>query len=426
MRGPGGGGSCAFGAAPRRSSGSAPRVRGRSRRGDRARPAPARGRGRHRRRRAPQPFDPARSTSNSSTAPRSARPSSASPSRCRSAAAGACSRTRRAPGASRRSPTRTRPCSRARSRFREAFAAAVLDEARLAALNEQQGALDKLAATLQGLTRGGENAGYDLLRQQSRARLHRTAVASAKARADASRALLEAWTGEAVVLPAVRLSDLAGGASTPPAASTAPAATTPAGQEHPRVASLEAGARAGALEAGGRAAPVDPGSASVRGVPRHHRRDRHDEPRDLAPAHGAVDAVRSRAGRGRAGGRRSRRGEGGSGEPQVRERRARQGFGAQAGDAGGEHRRRGSDRHGRGRRPRGEGRPALPGGRGCRSPRCSTPTAPPKKRGWRGSIWRTRSRWRAWPGCARRASLRDAALDKACGAGVARRRGRRG
>jgi cobalt-zinc-cadmium efflux system outer membrane protein len=131
--------------------------------------------------------------------------------------------------------------------FREAFAAAVLDEARLAALNEQQAALDKLAATVEGLAKGGESAGYDLLRQQSQVRIHRVAVASARARADASRALLEAWTGEAVTLPAVRLADLAGGATTPPVTpGTAATATAP---EHPRVASLEAGARASALEA---------------------------------------------------------------------------------------------------------------------------------------------------------------------------------
>jgi outer membrane protein, heavy metal efflux system len=130
--------------------------------------------------------------------------------------------------------------------FREAFAAAVLDEARLAALNEQQAALDKLAATIDGLAKGGESAGYDRLRQHSQARLHRVAVASAKARADASRALLEAWTGEAVVLPAVRLSDLAGGTTTPAAASGTAATTA---LEHPRVASLEAGARASTLEA---------------------------------------------------------------------------------------------------------------------------------------------------------------------------------
>jgi outer membrane protein, heavy metal efflux system len=129
--------------------------------------------------------------------------------------------------------------------FREAYAAAALDAARLDVLTQQQASLDALTTKIQGLARGGESAGYDLLRQATQARLHRRLVASMQARAAASRALLEAWTGEPVALAAVDPAKLAGGAQ--------PRGAAPAGLGAPaapaRVEGLEAAARASALEA---------------------------------------------------------------------------------------------------------------------------------------------------------------------------------
>lgn len=129
--------------------------------------------------------------------------------------------------------------------FREAYAAATLDAARLDVLAQHQASLDALTTKIQGLARGGESAGYDLLRQATQARLHRRLVASMQARAAASRTLLEAWTGEPVTLAAVDLAKLAGGGQprgAAPAGLGAPAAP-------PRVEGLEAAARASALEA---------------------------------------------------------------------------------------------------------------------------------------------------------------------------------
>jgi cobalt-zinc-cadmium efflux system outer membrane protein len=126
--------------------------------------------------------------------------------------------------------------------FREAFGAAVLDEARLAVVSEQQRALDALTATIQALAKSGESAGYSLLRQETQARLHRRLVESMKARAAASRATLEAWTGEEVTLPPVALADVAGG-------SQAQGSRPPSSEEHPRVASLESASQASSIEA---------------------------------------------------------------------------------------------------------------------------------------------------------------------------------
>ena len=126
--------------------------------------------------------------------------------------------------------------------FRAAYAAAAADEARLAALAGQQASLDALATTIEGLVRGGESAGYDRLRHATQARLHRRLVEAARGRAAASRALLEAWTGEEVTLPAVDLTRLAGGSRPHSAAPSAPAG-------HPQIRGLEAAARVSDLEA---------------------------------------------------------------------------------------------------------------------------------------------------------------------------------
>jgi cobalt-zinc-cadmium efflux system outer membrane protein len=85
--------------------------------------------------------------------------------------------------------------------FREAYVTAALDEARLAVLTAQQTTLDALTATIERLDRGGESAGYDLLRQRTQARLHARLAASMRARATASRALLEAAVGRDLKRP---------------------------------------------------------------------------------------------------------------------------------------------------------------------------------------------------------------------------------
>lgn len=129
--------------------------------------------------------------------------------------------------------------------FREAYAAAALDEARVAVLTARQQALDALADTIRALQKGGEAAGYDLLRQETQARLHRRLLQSMKAKAEASRALLEVWLGEEVTVAAADLSALAGGRKAP--MGSAKEATPQA--EPPRVQSLLAASRASELEA---------------------------------------------------------------------------------------------------------------------------------------------------------------------------------
>ncbi len=123
--------------------------------------------------------------------------------------------------------------------FREAYIAAVLDEARVAALEEQQRALDTLAVTIEGLAKRGESTAYSQKRHAAQANGHRRLLTSMKARAAASRINLEAWLGEEVTLPPISLSDLAGG-------KRENAATT---ATHPQIASYEAAARASAIEA---------------------------------------------------------------------------------------------------------------------------------------------------------------------------------
>lgn len=129
--------------------------------------------------------------------------------------------------------------------FREAYVAAIADRARVGVLTEQQRALEKLNEVIAGLKKGGEVAGYDLLRQQSQSRIHRRLLAKARARAAASRRILEAWTGRPVSLPEVDLAGLGGGASIRARAEAAGKRDS----IHPRVRELEAAARAFSIEA---------------------------------------------------------------------------------------------------------------------------------------------------------------------------------
>jgi cobalt-zinc-cadmium efflux system outer membrane protein len=92
--------------------------------------------------------------------------------------------------------------------FREAYALALQDEARAKILNEQQVALEASSAAIESLTKSGEAAGYDLLRQRLQARLHRSELEGARARALASRAQLEAWIPPPIELPEVDLAAL--------------------------------------------------------------------------------------------------------------------------------------------------------------------------------------------------------------------------
>ena len=121
--------------------------------------------------------------------------------------------------------------------FREAYARAVAEHARAEVLAEQQTALDELSSTIQGLTKGGEAAGYDLLRQQAQARHHRALLEAARGRAGASRTLLEAW--------------LDGDAAFPSEAEAATMASLRVSGEPrtPALLSLEASARASSVEA---------------------------------------------------------------------------------------------------------------------------------------------------------------------------------
>jgi cobalt-zinc-cadmium efflux system outer membrane protein len=129
--------------------------------------------------------------------------------------------------------------------FREAFTTAVIDRARADALEEQQRDLDSLVEAIQGLTRGGEAAGYDLLRQKNQSQLHRRLSRSAQARAAASQRLLEFWNGSPVTLPTVSLESLGGGKEILLLASNG--AATPG--DLANVRALAATARAAGLEA---------------------------------------------------------------------------------------------------------------------------------------------------------------------------------
>lgn len=127
--------------------------------------------------------------------------------------------------------------------FRRAYARAVIDQARVAVLEQQQERLTALSATILGLAKGGEAAEYDSLRQRVQAREHQRELESAKAQARASLALLQAWLGSNVTLPSVKLLDLAGGElgdRHPVDGSSA---------QHPELRRLDAQARASELEA---------------------------------------------------------------------------------------------------------------------------------------------------------------------------------
>jgi cobalt-zinc-cadmium efflux system outer membrane protein len=123
--------------------------------------------------------------------------------------------------------------------FREAYLRAVTDQARVAVLAEQQAALESLSAAIQGLTKGGETAGYDLLRQQAEARRHRSSLEVARARAGASQTLLEAWSEVGGLVSGSELSSIASSTDALPSS----------GQQALSVLELEAAARASALEA---------------------------------------------------------------------------------------------------------------------------------------------------------------------------------
>jgi cobalt-zinc-cadmium efflux system outer membrane protein len=125
--------------------------------------------------------------------------------------------------------------------FRQAFATAAMDVAEVQALEEQQRALDELSATIQALSQSGEAAGYDLLRQQAEARLHRARLESARARALASRTLAEQRSESALKLDDVDPFTLA-------AISGASAVAAP-DRESPRLRALESAERASELEA---------------------------------------------------------------------------------------------------------------------------------------------------------------------------------
>jgi outer membrane protein TolC len=127
--------------------------------------------------------------------------------------------------------------------FREAYLTALVDRARVEVLADQQAVLDELSAAIQGLTTGGEAAGYDLARHRTQSSLHRRALELAKARAEASRSRLEAWTGAEVVLPS--RSEAPGLAAVP----QGPRSPAPSTTDPPRVRSLEAASKASAFDA---------------------------------------------------------------------------------------------------------------------------------------------------------------------------------
>jgi cobalt-zinc-cadmium efflux system outer membrane protein len=127
--------------------------------------------------------------------------------------------------------------------FRERFVEAATGAARVEVLEEQQRALDDLARIIRALSKGGEVAGYDLLRQQTQARAHLRTLSGAKGRAASSRRWLEAWAQSPVRLPTGDLAELGGGAGVLAKLSGARRS------EHPRVRALEASAQAAGLEA---------------------------------------------------------------------------------------------------------------------------------------------------------------------------------
>lgn len=119
----------------------------------------------------------------------------------------------------------------------EVLAAATLDRRRAQVLADHQRALEALDAVLEGLTRGGEAARLDRTRQRVQARLHRSRLEEAEARAAASAELARGWLGvapEAVDEPSLLA----------PTAPAAPASTRP-----PHLVALAAEADASRIDA---------------------------------------------------------------------------------------------------------------------------------------------------------------------------------
>lgn len=92
--------------------------------------------------------------------------------------------------------------------FREAYVVAVVAGARVEALSKNQAELDVLTTTLEKLTRGGETAGYDHLRQRTSARLHRQKLELARTTAAAAKAGLQSWLDAGQELPLDALATL--------------------------------------------------------------------------------------------------------------------------------------------------------------------------------------------------------------------------
>lgn len=124
--------------------------------------------------------------------------------------------------------------------FREAYIAAVVAEARAEALAKNQAELDALTVKLEKLTRGGEAAGYDHLRQRTSSRLHRQKLELARTTAIAAKVALESWLEGGQTLPLDGLATLG--------TSRSELAARPSG-DTAEVRGLEAQARADALEA---------------------------------------------------------------------------------------------------------------------------------------------------------------------------------
>lgn len=127
--------------------------------------------------------------------------------------------------------------------FREAYVAAAGHEARVQVLTRGQRELEALTETIKGLAKGGEAAGYDLLRQQTQARAHRRLLTQADARARAARALLQSWLGVPLKVRPLDLAAVRRNTTVPDARSAV------ALGQHPQIRDLEASARASALDA---------------------------------------------------------------------------------------------------------------------------------------------------------------------------------
>lgn len=126
--------------------------------------------------------------------------------------------------------------------FRRAYARLVLDQARLAVLEGQQEDLVELTEKLEALAKGGESAGYDLLRQQNHMRLQRRKLLRVRARVASTRAGLEAWLGRPVKISDKAVGQLAGGPDLLRRAASAQ------GSLDPSIRALRASARASRLE----------------------------------------------------------------------------------------------------------------------------------------------------------------------------------